>query len=126
MTTTEANTYRRQLLALLSRLDQARAELKEEALRPEDAEASGGLSNVQLHTADLGSQACEEDVSLRLMENKVRMIAEVNAALARLDRGVFGQCEGCRRKIAKSRLQVLPYARYCVACARKREEQPLA
>jgi hypothetical protein len=41
----------------------------------------------------------------------------VNAALDRIDRGTFGACEECGAKIEKGRLEVLPYARHCAACA---------
>jgi DnaK suppressor protein len=122
MTTAQVKTYRAQLLLLLSRCDQALTELRAEALRPEDGEAAGSLSNVPRHAADLGSHAGEEDVSLSLVRSNERMIADINAALARLEQGVFGRCEECRRRIAKNRLQALPYARCCIACARKLEE----
>lgn len=44
-------------------------------------------------------------------------LAEVDAAVARLDDGTYGTCEGCGRPIARERLAALPTARRCVACA---------
>ncbi|QZN85877.1 TraR/DksA C4-type zinc finger protein [Cellulomonas sp. C5510] len=44
-------------------------------------------------------------------------IAEVDAALDRLDRGTYGTCERCGQPIPVERLRALPAARTCVACA---------
>src|ERR1700692_3847055 len=44
---------------------------------------------------------------------------EVAAALERIDQGTFGCCEECGKTIPVGRLEVLPYTRSCVECARK-------
>jgi RNA polymerase-binding transcription factor DksA len=106
------------LLALMRRLDRDRTQLEDEALRPAGGEASGGLSDVPLHLADLGSHGFEEELTLGLLQTEEQLIEEINAALDRLDRGVYGRRESCGREVSKERLQALPYARHCVACAR--------
>jgi DnaK suppressor protein len=115
----EADTYRLRLVAMLTRLDQDRGQIEDEAMQGTGGEASGGLSDVPLHLADLGNRECEEGITLGLLESRERLIAEINGALERIDQGVFGRCQPCGHKIAKSRLEALPYARYCVRCARK-------
>jgi RNA polymerase-binding transcription factor DksA len=119
----EAHGHRHRLLALMSRLDRDRSQLKDEALRAAGGEASGGLSDVPLHLADLGSHSFEEELTLGLLENEEQLIEEINAALTRLDEGAYGRCESCRQEIPKDRLKALPYARYCVACARNRQRK---
>jgi len=121
MTQAEIDTYRQRLFALLSRLERDRSQLKDEALRATGGEASGSLSDVPLHLADLGSHAFEEDLTLDLLKNEERILEEIQAALARMDQGVFGRCETCRQEIPRDRLHVLPYARSCVVCARKQQ-----
>jgi RNA polymerase-binding transcription factor DksA len=123
LTKVEAASYRRQLLQLANRLNGDQAQLKDEALRSTGGEAGGGLSDVPLHLADLGSQGFDEDVTLDLLESEEQLIDEVNDALTRLDEGAFGRCEACCRPIPKTRLWAVPYTRYCVACARKVQEQ---
>jgi RNA polymerase-binding transcription factor DksA len=120
----DLNHYREQLVALLGRLDRDRSQLKEEVLRPAGGEAGGGLSDVPLHLADLGSHGFEEELSLDLMHNTDEIIGEIKAALARLDEGKFGRCEDCRKPISKARLRAVPYARLCARCARKRPLTP--
>lgn len=43
-------------------------------------------------------------------------LAEVDAALVRLDAGTYGRCEACGEPIGDGRLEALPTARQCVAC----------
>jgi RNA polymerase-binding transcription factor DksA len=44
------------------------------------------------------------------------VLAEIEAALARLATGQFGWCEQCGAAISAARLAELPQARYCQAC----------
>jgi RNA polymerase-binding transcription factor DksA len=117
MNETEINFYRQRLLALKKRLVRDESQLMDEALAGVGGEASGGLSDVPLHQADLGSHQFEEDLTLDLLGNEDQIVEEVNAAWARLEQGTFGRCEECQKTISKERLQALPYARYCVECA---------
>jgi RNA polymerase-binding transcription factor DksA len=124
MTQTELRTIRQRLETLLRQLDRDRTQLKDEALQRTGGEASGGLSDVPLHPADLGTHDFEEEVTLSLLKNEEQLIEEINAALARIEQGTFGTCEACRKPIARDRLQALPYARYCAACAHRLEQKP--
>ena len=90
--------------------------LADEALNSKD-EASGNLSHVPIHMADLGTH--EREVTLGLLENEGQTLQEIVAALGRIEQGTFGHCEGCREVIPKARLHALPYARSCVECARR-------
>ena len=42
----------------------------------------------------------------------------IRAALRRIDAGTYGHCARCGRVIGDARLQALPFATTCVACAR--------
>jgi RNA polymerase-binding transcription factor DksA len=123
MTQTEAESYRQRLLALINRLDLDRTDLKDETLHGTGGEASGSLSNVPLHLADLGSRHFEEEVNLTLLENQEQLMEEINAALVRIEQGTFGRCEKCRREITRERLQAVAYTRYCSDCSRRFAEQ---
>ena len=115
MSTAELASYRGKLLALRGRLAGDVSSLADEALNSKD-EASGNLSHVPIHMADLGTY--ERELTLCLLENEVQTLEEIAAALGRIEQGTFGHCEGCRTAIPKDRLHALPYARYCVECAR--------
>ena len=116
MSTAELARYKGALLALRGRLAGDVSSLADEALKSED-EASGDLSHVPTHMADVGTY--EREFTLGLLESEEHTLGEIEAALGRMERGTFGHCEGCRKAIPKDRLHALPYARYCFECARR-------
>lgn len=44
-------------------------------------------------------------------------LAEIDAALARIDAGRYGACERCGGPISSGRLEARPTARNCIGCA---------
>jgi RNA polymerase-binding transcription factor DksA len=74
------------------------------------------------HMADAGSDNFEQEFALDLMDSEKKMLKEINDALARINEGVFGVCEGNGESISKARLNAIPWARYCVACAELKEK----
>jgi RNA polymerase-binding transcription factor DksA len=124
MTRTEREGYRQQLLALWRRIGQDRSQLSEEVRQGTGGEASGGLSDVPTHLADLGSRQAEEELTLGLLHNEEQILTEIQDALARIEQGAFGVCEGCHGAIPRERLLALPYARRCVACADRVKPAP--
>lgn len=44
-------------------------------------------------------------------------LAEIDAAVARLDSGTYGTCEQCGAPIGDGRLRARPTARTCIRCA---------
>ena len=66
--------------------------------------------------ADQASNSLEREILFELSGNERQMLEAVEAALARIEKGVYGVCEGCRKPIPKARLEAVPYARYCVPC----------
>jgi RNA polymerase-binding transcription factor DksA len=94
-----------------------------EALRQAGGDASGNLSHVPLHLADVSTETFEQEMSTTLLQNGRELQAEVAAALDRFEQGRFGQCECCGQAISEGRLQAVPYTRYCIDCAQKAEEE---
>ncbi|TWT58359.1 General stress protein 16O [Thalassoglobus neptunius] len=92
---------------------------------------SGNESRTPTHMAELGTETYEQDFSLRVMESDQEVLKEIRAAQKRMEEGTYGICEGCedagrppsKRWIPKTRLKVIPHARYCVSCAEKLERQ---
>jgi DnaK suppressor protein len=122
MTKAEMEVYRESLLALRDRHNGDASHLADEALRRTGGGAAGNLSNMPIHMADLGTDNFEQEFTLSLLQNEEQLLGEITSALERIRQGTFGQCEECHGEIPKARLQALPYARYCVECARKLEE----
>jgi RNA polymerase-binding transcription factor DksA len=122
MTKVEMQAYREQLRDMQKRLNGDVSHLTKEALGGADGHA-GGLSNMPIHMADLGSDNYEQENTLNLLANEQDRLDEIAEALERIKQGTFGRCEECQAEIPKARLKELPYARYCVACARKLEQR---
>ncbi len=118
-TANELEAYRGHLQALAGRVSRDILQLADESHHGTGGESSGSLSDVPVHAADLAGVEDEENTTLGLLENEEQLLAETEAALERLEQGRFGKCEACGNEIARKRLQAVPYARCCVACARR-------
>lgn len=118
---TQLHHWRKILLTLRDRLDADSAQIRAEATHASGGESAGGLSNKPIHLADIGSQEAEAAETVGMAENEAMLVHEVEDALVRIQEGRFGLCEACPKAISRSRLKVLPYARYCVSCARKNQ-----
>jgi DnaK suppressor protein len=125
--TADFDEFRQRLLVLRSRIRGDVRQLTDEAL---DSGEAGSDSRSPTHLAELGSQAWEQDFSLRVVENDQGVLDEIEAALSRIADGTYGLCEGCvesgksisKSRIPRARLRARPYARNCVECERKRED----
>jgi RNA polymerase-binding transcription factor DksA len=122
MAPAELEAYRQRLLGLRERLKGDVLHLTDEALHKGGGEASGGISNAPLHMADLGTDNFERENTLNLVQNQEQVLEEIADALDRIAQRRFGLCEECRQPIPAPRLQALPHARHCVACARKLQQ----
>jgi len=115
----EAKEFKHMLLGLRSRLRGDVSALADAALRKTRSEASGDLSSMPIHMADVGSDAFEQEFTLSLMEHDGSALEQIEAALVRIEDGLYGVCLECEARIPKARLQVLPHTPHCVKCADK-------
>lgn len=77
-------------------------------------------------SADFEEQATEreDDDALEGQDAMVaREIAAVRAALGRIDDGSYGECTRCGAAVGEKRLEAIPEAALCIACARETERQ---
>ncbi len=98
------------------------SEIEGEALRKSRLDASGDLSSMPIHMADLGTDNFEQEFSLELMDSERRLLTEIEEALARINAGTYGICEGTGKPISKARLEAQPWARYSVEYAKMIEQ----
>jgi RNA polymerase-binding transcription factor DksA len=117
----QIETYQRRLQELGRRHESELAGLRREAAHGLGGESGGNLSNAPIHPADLGTAYHAQEVDLLLMENQEYLLAECDAALARIQAGSYGLCGRCSNQIPPGRLDAFPYARYCVGCAEEVE-----
>ena len=62
------------------------------------------------------AQSVPDPVAQRRSADLQRTIAEIDAALVRIEAGTYGSCERCGGAIPEERLELRPFAGRCVAC----------
>jgi RNA polymerase-binding transcription factor DksA len=83
------------------------AELREE----EESGESGELTHYDQHPADQASDTFEREKDLAILEQLESELAEIEAALVRLDEGTYGVDEVSGEPIDAERLAAYPQAR---------------
>ena len=121
MKKSEMKIYKERLLALRGRLRGDVTALADAALKKTRSEANGDLSSMPIHMADLGSDNFEQEFTLSLMQTEGGTLESIEAALERIEDGVYGSCEECGGVIKKSRLNAIPYTALCIKCAEEFE-----
>ena len=117
----ESKVYKERLLELRARLRGDVHAMADAALKKTRSEASGDLSYMPIHMADMGTDNFDQEFTLNLMETEEDTLSQVELALERVEEGAYGTCVECEGRIPKTRLNALPYTPYCVKCAGKLE-----
>ncbi len=73
--------------------------------------------------ADRASSETDRAIELRARDRQRKLIAKIDAALARIEDGTYGICESCGNPIGKARLQVFPRATLCMTCKQREERR---
>jgi len=116
----ELEVYKSRLVGLRKRLTRD-VEMAEEALR-DDVVSPGELSNLHTHSADQSVDGMDKQIAIA--QNEEYLLEEVEAALARIEQGVYGTCDNCSREIARERLDAIPYTSLCIECAQRQAGKP--
>ncbi len=76
-----------------------------------ESEDAGELAAYDQHPADLASDTFEREKDLSILEGLESDLAEIEAALRRIEEGTWGIDEGTGRPIDPARLEAYPEAR---------------
>ena len=71
--------------------------------------------------SSLAMEYAAHERDLALYEKNHDQLAQIDAALKRIDAGTYGVCENCGKEIHRARLEALPYATLCISCQSKQE-----
>ena len=93
------------------RIGELIAGLRNEGLDEEEASNSGDITHYDQHPADQGSEVFEREKDLAILEGLEVDLAEIEAALQRLDDGTYGVDEVTGEPIDPERLEAFPTAR---------------
>lgn len=109
------NGRRRQVANALENLH------KENAGSLEDETGELVSGSADQHMADTATETVEREIGNTLELHDERLIVAIDAALARIDAGTYGQCVNCGAQIPEERLEAMPWATLCIDCKRKEE-----
>lgn len=113
--------------AMRERLLRERADLEgtveriRERLAVPQRDSSGDLSVVDQHPADAASETEARELELARQTMFEAKIALIDEALVRLERGEYGRCVVCGRRIPEERLELVPETPYCVEDAEREQ-----
>lgn len=117
MSTPETSTFK-------TLLTQQRADLLKQlrTLRGGDVGRAEASAEHFARSQDSDAQmATARDLELALDEHETQELAAIDAALARIAAGTYGQCIDCGADIAPQRLQAAPEAARCIGCQERAE-----
>jgi RNA polymerase-binding protein DksA len=75
------------------------------------------------HLADTATETYDRELDYTLEENSEHVLADIDAALGRIDDGTYGICTNCGTPIPEERLEARPWATLCIDCQREQERR---
>ena len=101
-------------------LEKRLSELQQESAMMEAQDPYKRESYVDENTQDDDASEREEHTRVEaLTTNLKNHVKQVEDALARIEKGVYGTCLNCKQPIDQARLDILPEAELCIDCQRK-------
>ncbi len=70
---------------------------------------------------DEATRTIDRRLQMSMSEMDHDRLAEIDEALDRVEDGSYGECLDCGEVIAHKRLELIPYAKYCVECKEEME-----
>ncbi|MCD8140182.1 MAG: TraR/DksA family transcriptional regulator [Planctomycetaceae bacterium] len=110
--------FRSNLIALRDCLTNDQASTRD-TLKHESARLT---ARAPINMAEQASDSQELDMMVSRLNASSEALAEIDEALDRIDAGQFNVCEECKGEIGERRLTIQPWAKFCVKCQRKLEE----
>ena len=114
----DPNEARRRILEEKTRVEGLVSQLRDE-LGDERESEQAELADYDQHLADSGSDTFERETDLSILERLERELAELQAALERIENGTYGIDEVTGEPISPERLEAMPAARTNVETQRR-------
>ena len=119
--TLDTDHFKRRLLEERERAQEALDYLHEE----NESQLEDDREEIQSdnHPGDMATSTFDRELDYTLEENVERALAEIDAALRRIENGTYGTCVNCGQPIPPERLDAIPWATLCIDCKRKDERR---
>lgn len=73
--------------------------------------------------ADLASSTINQQVSFSIRDREMTKLRRIDAALNRIEEGVYGYCLESGEEIEEKRLETQPWAEFCLEVAEEKERE---
>ncbi|HZS24476.1 MAG TPA: TraR/DksA C4-type zinc finger protein [Gaiellaceae bacterium] len=113
--------FRVELLKERERVQAALAGLRESHPGSLDDEVEEIAASSDSHLGEAAAATLGREIDYTLGENSGQVLAEIDAALQRIEDGTYGKCAECGKEIPAERLEAYPWASLCIDDARKAE-----
>ena len=92
----------------------------------EELSDSTGKDEINLNSgdqADIASLEIDQANLQKIGKREKYLLKKIDAALARIKDGTYGECESCGEAISVARLMARPVAQLCIDCKTEQESQ---
>jgi RNA polymerase-binding protein DksA len=117
----DTDQFRTQLLAERDRVRSAIAHLRDDHPGSLDDEVEEVAPTSDDNLGETATATLNREIDYTLGEHSGQVLAEIDAALKRIDDGTYGTCKVCGKEIPQARLEAYPWASLCIDDARKAE-----
>ncbi|MBN2346958.1 MAG: TraR/DksA C4-type zinc finger protein [Candidatus Aminicenantes bacterium] len=107
----------------IARIQKRLLALRAEILKVIEWRDAPGGSNGAMDEIDQANELIEKEMGFVMSNNMRSNLKEVEDALERIETKHYGTCLQCGQEISPKRLEVLPFARFCVPCQEKMENR---
>jgi DnaK suppressor protein len=111
----ELEVYKKTLVARRNEIVRKLSEFRNESKEVE--------TDIAQDVADKAESSYTKEFLLSLSDAERDLLFQMDAALRRIDRGEFGNCQMCQKEISKKRLNALPWTPFCIDCQEKAESE---
>lgn len=119
--TIDTNRFRNALEEERERVEKALANLRDDNPATPDEEVEPIAPASDNHLAETATATLGREIDHTLGQNSEEVLAQIDAALKRIDEGTYGTCASCGREILAERLEAYPWAALCIDCKREAE-----
>ena len=114
----EYRELRQQLMSRLARIEGRLDKVEKDRRR--------GSNTLEPDWEEQATVRQNDEVLDELAEEERLQATAIRAALQRMEDGTYGRCVTCDEPIVPQRLEALPYATQCIACATQTEQRSRA
>ena len=99
-----------------------RVDLSKEFLEKQAAEIKTRINKYQDRNR-IKEELRQGDVSGYIMHKQTNVVPQLEKALERLHKGIYGICSKCQAPIEKERLELVPGADICINCIKEKPKR---